>query len=69
MHTYRIETNEAGNPEVWIDLNGEKFIHQPHHPNAENFAPWSSAVDAEAWAIEWVNKLNNPPAQVEKLEL
>lgn len=68
MYTYRIE-EENGNPVAWIDVDGNPSIYQPHHPSAENYAPWSSAQDAEAWAIAHIEQLSNPPALAEKVEL
>lgn len=67
MFTYRIE-EENGNPVAWIDFDGHPSVYQPHHPNAVNFAPWSSAADAEAWAIQHIEKVSNPQ-QVVKEEL
>ncbi len=59
MYTYRIE-EENGNPVAWIDFEGKPAIYQPHHPSAINYAPWSSAAEAEAWAVEHIDKLLNP---------
>jgi hypothetical protein len=68
MYTYRIE-EENGNPVAWIDVDGNPSIYQPHHPNAANYAPWSSAQEAEAWAVAQIEQLSNPPAPAEKEEL
>lgn len=68
MYTYRIE-EENGNPVVWIDVDGNPSIYQPHHPSAVNYAPWTSVQDAESWAVEQIAVLSNPPAPEEKVEL
>lgn len=58
MYTYRIEEN----PTIVhiLDINGSSVIQQPHHPEAENFAPWASVEEAESWVIEHLEKMNNP---------
>lgn len=61
--TYRVEISSEGKPEIWIDNSeGYPAIHQPHHPQAVNFAPWESREAAEVWATGFVAQLNNPPA-------
>ena len=68
--SFRIETGPEGAPEVWVDnAEGYPVIHQPHHPNAVNYAPWGTREEAEIWAIGYVNGLNNPPAPAPKEEL
>lgn len=53
--TYEVESDpETGNPVVWISSDGSRFIRQPHHPNAVNFEPWASELDALTWAQEHV---------------
>lgn len=32
----------------------EIVVSQPHHPEAENFAPWDNKADAEAWAKSYI---------------
>lgn len=71
MYTYRIEEN----PTVVhiLDINGSSVVQQPHHPNAENFAPWVSMEEAENWAIEHLEIMNdsiiNPAPSPSKEEL
>jgi hypothetical protein len=63
MFTYSIEKDPI--IVVIVDPNGNPAIHQPHHPNAENFAPWTSETEAEEWAESHVELMNNPPADLE----
>lgn len=65
--TWRIELGPEGHPEIWIDnAEGYPVIHQPHHPQAVNFAPWETREAAEIWATGYVNKLNNPEPVVKE---
>lgn len=56
MYTYRV-TNDENGIMVWIDQDGQTIIMQPHHHNALNNAPWESEAEAEAWAIEAIQRL------------
>jgi len=56
MYTYRI-TNDENGIMVWIDQDGQPIIMQPHHHNALNNAPWESEAEAETWAIEALERL------------
>ena len=56
MYTYRI-TNDENGIMVWIDLDGSPVIMQPHHHNALNNEPWATEQEAEAWAIEAVERM------------
>ena len=59
MFTYTIEKDPI--IVVIADRDGNPAIHQPHHPNAENFAPWTSEAEAEEWAKSHIDLMNNPP--------
>lgn len=68
--TYRIETGPQGAPEVWVDTaEGLPTFHQPHHPEAVNYAPWENREAAEIWATGFVYQLNNPTPPAPKEEL
>ena len=56
MYTYRI-TNDENGIMAWIDQDGQPIIMQPHHHNAVNNTPWTSEAEAEAWAVEAVERL------------
>jgi hypothetical protein len=62
MYTYRI-TNDENGIMVWIDQDGQPIIMQPHHHNALNNAPWESEAEAETWAIEALERLQQEAEQ------
>jgi hypothetical protein len=55
------------------DPSGGTYLHQPHHPEAENFAPWVDAAEASAWGEQKISELNhaleNPTPAPTKEEL
>ena len=51
-YTYRITIDGiTGAPVVWIDVDGNPSIVQPHHPSAPGGAPWENLEQAEEWAV------------------
>lgn len=72
-YTYKIEETE-NSISVFIESDGSVILFQPHHPEAANFAPWTSVAEAEAWAKSEVDSLvilaNTPrvvPAELETI--
>jgi len=61
-YTYKIDTN----PEIiaWIEKDGYQIIRQPHHPNAYMNEPWTSAEEAETWALAETARLADEAAQI-----
>jgi hypothetical protein len=58
-YTYTIE--ETGNSiVVFIELDGNVILSQPHHPDAANFAPWESVEEANEWAKSKVEFFATP---------
>jgi hypothetical protein len=46
-YTVRI-TNDDNGINAWIDMDGQKCIMQPHHPNQDT--NWKTEAEAKAWA-------------------
>lgn len=65
-------TNDADGIVAWILNDGNKFIRQPHHPDAFNFEPWKSVEEATVWAqsyiVEYQNQEQLLNAELEKAE-
>ena len=58
-YTYTIEETE-GSVIVFIEMDGNVILSQPHHPNAANFTPWESVEQAQEWAKSEVEFLATP---------
>jgi hypothetical protein len=63
MSDYRYEIDENNEVRIWdlVNTNEENapFIYQPHWPNG---TAWADAAEATAWAIAFIESLENPTA-------
>lgn len=55
MFTYEIDENNA--VVGYAPGQTEPCLFQPDWPDT---TPWASKEEAEAWAIQWVNHMNDP---------
>lgn len=61
MSNFRYEVDEANVIRIWNDdnpnENGAPFIYQPTQPSG---TPWSNKEEAEVWAQQFIDSLENP---------
>jgi len=62
-YKYSIDKSAPFTVHIWggsnSDINGPEAFLQPHDPKTNNEA-WADVATAEAWAIETINKIENP---------
>ena len=62
--SYRYEIDEANAIRIWDEANpnelGAPSLYQPDWPNA---TPWASRAEAEAWALLFIESLENPESE------
>lgn len=60
MWTYTIDENNA----VWgyAPNQTQACLFQPDQPDG---TPWADKAEAEAWAVDWADSMNNPQPESE----